>query len=147
VDVLRDYKFTIAFENSEHLGYTTEKLIDAWLADSVPIYWGNPALGVDLPVGACLSLYEAGSMDKLVEQVLEVHGDRQRYEGIRQANPFRTGEIHDLLDGFASDLDVFGAGVYADAVKHAGIRRIPVRRALYNRLPLLKTRVAKLLGG
>ena len=146
VAVLGDYRFTIAFENSEHVGYTTEKLIDAWLADTVPIYWGNPALGADLPVGACLSLYEAGSMDKLVDQVLEVHHDPERYEAIRQANPFRTGEIHKLLDRFTGELADFGARVHADALHHAGTKRVSALRRLDRRLSLLRPLPRKVLA-
>lgn len=41
---LRKFKFTIAFENSRRAGYVTEKLYDAFAADTVPIYWGDPAL-------------------------------------------------------------------------------------------------------
>jgi alpha(1,3/1,4) fucosyltransferase len=41
---LRRFKFTIAFENSRRAGYATEKLFDALAADSIPIYWGDPAL-------------------------------------------------------------------------------------------------------
>nr|WMC97227.1 glycosyltransferase family 10 [Aminobacter aminovorans] len=44
---LRDRRFTIAFENSSAAGYTTEKLVDAMLAGSVPIYWGNPRVAED----------------------------------------------------------------------------------------------------
>jgi hypothetical protein len=139
VEVLGNYKFTIAFENTENLGYTTEKLLDAWLADTVPIYWGNPALGADLPVGSCLSLYEAGSIDKLVEQVLETHRDPVLYDRIRQANPFRTGEIHEVLDRFTRDLTAFGARVHADAVAHAGTKRISPLRRVHRRLRLLRS--------
>ena len=39
------YKFTIAFENACHDGYTTEKICDAFLARTVPIYFGD--LSVD----------------------------------------------------------------------------------------------------
>jgi alpha(1,3/1,4) fucosyltransferase len=41
---LRKFKFTVAFENSCRAGYHTEKLYDAFIADTVPIYWGDPAL-------------------------------------------------------------------------------------------------------
>jgi hypothetical protein len=36
----REYKFVITFENSQHPGYITEKLINPILAGSIPIYWG-----------------------------------------------------------------------------------------------------------
>ena len=39
---LSQYKFTIAFENGSKAGYNTEKLTDAMLAGSIPIYFGNP---------------------------------------------------------------------------------------------------------
>lgn len=39
---LQPYKFTIAFENYSYPGYQTEKLYDAMLTDSIPIYCGDP---------------------------------------------------------------------------------------------------------
>ena len=42
---LSDYKFTIAFENDIYPGYQTEKLYDAMLAGSIPIYCGDPLVG------------------------------------------------------------------------------------------------------
>lgn len=41
-DYLRKFKFTISFENSRRIGYTTEKLYDALRVDTVPVYWGDP---------------------------------------------------------------------------------------------------------
>ncbi len=42
---LQQYKFTIAFENDLFPGYQTEKLYDAMLAGSIPIYLGDPYIG------------------------------------------------------------------------------------------------------
>ena len=39
---LSSYKFTIAFENYVYPGYQTEKLFDAMLASSIPVYCGDP---------------------------------------------------------------------------------------------------------
>jgi hypothetical protein len=44
---LRDYKFCIAFENRGAVGYTSEKMYNAMLANCIPIYWGNPQVGRD----------------------------------------------------------------------------------------------------
>lgn len=41
-DFLKNYKFSIAFENSSYPGYCTEKLMQAFAAGNVPIYWGDP---------------------------------------------------------------------------------------------------------
>ena len=39
---LSSYKFTIAFENDIYPGYQTEKLYDAMMAGSIPVYCGDP---------------------------------------------------------------------------------------------------------
>lgn len=44
---LAPYRFTVAFENSSHPGYTTEKIYQAMQAGSIPIYWGDPWVGRD----------------------------------------------------------------------------------------------------
>jgi hypothetical protein len=41
-DGLKAYKYSIAIENSAHLHYFTEKIMDCFLALSMPIYWGCP---------------------------------------------------------------------------------------------------------
>lgn len=42
--VLWESMFTIAVENSSNKGYHTEKIIDAFLSKTFPIYWGCPNL-------------------------------------------------------------------------------------------------------
>ena len=69
---LRDYKFTIAFENESHPGYTTEKIVEPMLADSIPIYWGDPLVGRDFDSRSFLSAHDSSSLDDLVDRVVEV---------------------------------------------------------------------------
>jgi hypothetical protein len=40
-ETLRKYNFILAFENSNFPGYITEKIIDAFKAGAVPLYWGG----------------------------------------------------------------------------------------------------------
>ena len=69
---LRDYKFTIAFENESHPGYTTEKIVEPMLANSIPIYWGDPLVGRDFDTSSFLSAHDSPSLDDLVDRVVEV---------------------------------------------------------------------------
>ena len=41
-DALIDYKYSIAIENSREKNYITEKFIDCFLCESIPIYYGCP---------------------------------------------------------------------------------------------------------
>jgi len=41
IEKTKEYKFQLAFENSEYDGYVSEKIIDAFKSDIIPIYWGG----------------------------------------------------------------------------------------------------------
>ena len=42
---LSKYRFSVIIENSKQTSYFTEKLIDAFICETVPIYWGAPNVG------------------------------------------------------------------------------------------------------
>lgn len=41
IDALRNYRFSIAMENSIEHDYFTEKILDCFLSGTIPIYWGT----------------------------------------------------------------------------------------------------------
>lgn len=43
--ILEPYMFSIVPENSEHAGYYTEKIVDCFIAKTIPIYWGCTDIG------------------------------------------------------------------------------------------------------
>jgi hypothetical protein len=48
-DGIKDYKYSIALENSSQLNYFTEKIIDCLLMWTIPIYWGCPNISDFFP--------------------------------------------------------------------------------------------------
>ena len=44
LEALSDYCFSVTMENSCEDYYFTEKIIDCFFADTVPIYWGCPSI-------------------------------------------------------------------------------------------------------
>jgi len=44
LDGLKNYRYSIAMENSKHDFYFTEKLLDCFLTGTIPIYWGCPGI-------------------------------------------------------------------------------------------------------
>ena len=72
---LRQYRFCVAFENESAPGYTTEKLPEALLAGTVPIYWGDPLVGLDFNRAAFLDYADYGSADALADAVMAVEAD------------------------------------------------------------------------
>jgi hypothetical protein len=79
---LSDYKFTIAFENQYHNGYTTEKIIYTFLSGSLPIYKGNPMINLDFNSGSFLNVSDFKSMDQAIERIIEIDQSNDLYNEI-----------------------------------------------------------------
>ena len=73
------YKFNIAFENSSVLGYTTEKIMDAMVANTIPIYWGNRWIGRDFNESSFINVHAFGSLEDAVERIVELDSDDEQY--------------------------------------------------------------------
>ncbi len=74
----KQYRFSIAFENSSSPGYTTEKLVHALAADTIPIYWGNPDVGREFNCARLINCHDYGGADEIVETVLALDADPAR---------------------------------------------------------------------
>lgn len=68
----KQYKFSIAFENSSTSGYTTEKILQAFAAGTIPIYWGNPKIAEDFNAKAFINCHDYGSYDEIINKIKEI---------------------------------------------------------------------------
>jgi hypothetical protein len=59
----RRHKFSIACENSASPGYTTEKLVQAFAAKTIPIYWGDPLVSRVFNTKAFINVNDFASVD------------------------------------------------------------------------------------
>jgi len=80
----QQYKFSIAFENSTYPGYTTEKIIQAWAAGTIPIYWGDPTIASQFNEKAFINCHAYSNWDEVVARVREVDEDDQLYLEIQK---------------------------------------------------------------
>lgn len=76
---LQDYKFNICFENSSYPGYATEKLYEAYMGGTIPIYWGSTTIEVDFNPRAFLNWFDYGSDEALIEAVIKLDQDKDKY--------------------------------------------------------------------
>jgi len=87
MDFLSQYKFTIAFENNRsdynpNSGYTTEKLTEPMLAESIPIYRGNPRVGEVFNTHSFFNYGDFKTEGELIEYIIKVDRDDDLYEKI-----------------------------------------------------------------
>jgi hypothetical protein len=71
-NIAKDYKYTICFENDLYPGYVTEKLLDAYYCDSVPIYWGDLGAQDHINSGSYLNLKDFQNLDLLRQKISSI---------------------------------------------------------------------------
>lgn len=80
----KQYKFSIAFENSSRSGYVTEKIVDAFAAGTIPIYWGDPGIEQQFNPKSFVNAMKYDSLEKLVEVIKEIDQDDDLYMSMIQ---------------------------------------------------------------
>ena len=76
---LREYKFNIAFENSVSPGYTTEKIIDVYAAQTLPIYYGNPTVETDFCLDSMVRVKDEADIECAIEEIIRLDNDDDAY--------------------------------------------------------------------
>ncbi|HEY3862240.1 MAG TPA: glycosyltransferase family 10 [Verrucomicrobiae bacterium] len=79
INFMRECKFHIAFENARLPGYTTEKLPQAFMARTLPVYWGSPRVGEEFNPRCFIDASDFPNLDALVEKIIELDRDDDRY--------------------------------------------------------------------
>lgn len=106
ISIQENYDFSIAIENGCYSGYSTEKIITACLAGSIPVYWGNPSVGKDFNPQRFISLHDFDTIDEAVRFILELSADRDRMNFIK-AQPLFNQEQERRNKAFKQELSSF----------------------------------------
>ena len=66
LETLKNYKFSICFENAKGIpGYITEKIFDSFAAGCVPVYWGAPNISDHVPESCFIDKRKFQNYDEL----------------------------------------------------------------------------------
>ena len=76
---INKYKFNIAFENCVSPGYTTEKIVEAMAAQTIPIYWGDPMVGFEFNNSSFFNYTDYSSEDDLIDDIIAHDKDPDKY--------------------------------------------------------------------
>ena len=79
LDFSRKHKFSLCFENTAHRGYTTEKIVEAFAAQTIPIYWGNPEITTLFNAKAFINVSDCRNVEEILERVKEIDNDDLKY--------------------------------------------------------------------
>ena len=76
---LRQGKFSLVCENSSTPGYVTEKILHAFAARTVPIYWGAPDIEKDFNPAAFVNCHRFRTREEIVRHVQWLDRDAAAY--------------------------------------------------------------------
>ena len=116
-------KFTIAFENTSSPGYTTEKILHAFISNTIPIYWGDPEVTKDFNPKAFINCQDFEDFEAVMDRIREVDTDDGLYLSILNESPFVDNNIPEELK--KSKLTVFLQNIFDQEIE------IAVRRSVY----------------
>jgi len=69
------HKFSICFENFSYDGYCTEKIVQAFAAKTIPIYWGDPKVTEVFNEDAFVCVHNFASFDDVLNRVKQIDND------------------------------------------------------------------------
>ena len=79
IEFQRAYKFCIACENSCHPGYCTEKILEAYKSNCIPIYLGSSTVHMDFNPETFINANDFKSSSELIQYIKRVDSDENLY--------------------------------------------------------------------
>lgn len=92
IATLANYKFNVCFENIAYPGYVTEKIFDAMLAKTVPVYLGAPDILDYVPQDAFIDASKFSDMEALCEFLRRI-SEREGEQIIRAGQDYLNSEV------------------------------------------------------
>lgn len=119
-EFIKKYKFNIAFENSSSPYYATEKLFNAFAAQTIPIYWGDPRIKEWVNPKAMINVSDFSSFQEAIEYILYVDSNPSLYlEMIHQKVFF----VENMQDIFEKRLEAFFDNIFSQDLQKAKRRQ------------------------
>lgn len=78
LDLLRQYRFSICFENVAMRGYVTEKIIESLVAKTIPIYMGAPDITNYIPEGCFINASSYQNAEALYDYLKSLSNNEAR---------------------------------------------------------------------
>lgn len=143
LDFQKQYKFSLAFENSKSNGYTTEKIIDAFASGGIPIYWGDPLITNCFNPKSFINANDFNNMEDLVNFIKKVDNDDELYIQYIKEPCFKNKNY--IKDKY-NDFDNFLLNIFEQDLEKAK-RRCPsnLQVNMEKKYYLLSDRIVKII--
>lgn len=109
-------KFTLCFESTKHEGFITEKLTDAFYADTIPVYYGSSHVTEIFNPKAFINCSDYESFDAVIEKIKELDNDDEKYIEMLRQPIFNDPKFYDKK---ISDFEKFLCNIFDQPLEKA----------------------------
>lgn len=92
-------KFSLCIESTKHEGFITEKIADAFYADSIPIYYGSSTIKQYFNPKAFIDVSSYDSIDSAIEHIIELDKNDTKYLEMLREPIFSSECVKDFIPG------------------------------------------------
>ena len=78
-EFLSTRKFNLCFESMSYPGYATEKIMHAYLAGTVPIYWGSETIESDFNAKSMINVHNFAEFSDAIEYIKRIDESDDHY--------------------------------------------------------------------
>ena len=109
-------KFTFCGESIAHEGFVTEKIFDAFRADTIPIYYGSSTVSSIINKDAYIDIRDYDSLDQVVERIIELDSDDEKYLQMLRQPIFANA---DYVERIITELEKFICHIFDQPAEKA----------------------------
>jgi hypothetical protein len=97
INFLAERKFNICFESMSYPGYVTEKILHAFYAKTIPIYWGSTTVESDFNSRAFVNVHDFSSFDEVIDHVMMLDSNEDLYQRMISEPAFASNIPRDYM--------------------------------------------------
>lgn len=93
-EVVSNYKFCLCFENAVFPGYVTEKIFDAMLSDSIPVYCGAKDVNKFIPDNCFININDFQSYEEVYRFLIDMNEEKYN-EYLLNIKKYLSSDLYD----------------------------------------------------
>lgn len=103
-EIFRHYRFALVMENQNVYGYVTEKIVNAFKAGTIPIYWGSQGFVNTLfNPRAFINVDQYASFEECVDDIIKLDHDPDRLLAMQSEPIFLNNSPPEIFKGLTSN--------------------------------------------
>ena len=93
LEFIKDYNFVISFENSSTAGYSTEKLTDGFVSNTIPVYFGDPNVGKDFYDSSFVNYHSFDKKEEIYDRLNDLIKDDGKKLHMLQSTKIKNKDL------------------------------------------------------